>query len=187
MTFSPATQQRLDDPTLLETVCAYVADGGSAITLCLGWELPYSCLIAWVYDDNQPARQTRYEQALEARAEWEIETILRELKRIATVDIREAFEEDGRLRPLKDIPADVAACINGIEVAELWQGRDAQRVKIGQLKKIKCVDKLRALELLGEKLALWQQRPGPVSVRILMGHAGQAIQVRQPLAGGPTT
>ena len=84
--------------------------------------------------------------------------VINELKKIAFLDVRGAFTEQGMLRDLSDIPDDVAHAIAGIEVNELYEGSGAEREKAGYTKKIKLSDKVRSLELLGKHLKLFTEK-----------------------------
>jgi phage terminase small subunit len=74
--------------------------------------------------------------------------VLDELRRIATVDIGQAFDAEGNLKPLKDIPPDVRRAIAAIEVEEETEKR-------GTIRKVKFWDKPKALELIGRHLAMF--------------------------------
>jgi phage terminase small subunit len=74
--------------------------------------------------------------------------IVRELARIAFVDLRRAYGPDGALKHPKYLPADLAHAIAGIEVDEILVGR--AREHIGDTKKVKFHSKIRALEVLLE-------------------------------------
>lgn len=90
------------------------------------------------------------------RVEINADTVLRELLKIATTDIGEAFDELGNLRPLKDIPPDVRRAISGVEtVEEFAQGADGGKVVTGLVRKVKFWDKVKSLELLGKNLKLF--------------------------------
>lgn len=84
-----------------------------------------------------------------------IDGVLAELARIATVDFAQAFNEDGSLKRLSDIPEDVRRAIAGLEIKEYFEGSGEERVQVGWIKKIKFNDKNKALELLGKYLAMW--------------------------------
>jgi phage terminase small subunit len=85
--------------------------------------------------------------------------VLTELKRIGFVDIRGAFEEDGSLKPLSQIPEDVARCLSGIDISDerVYTDGDSTPTTI-RIKKIKMLDKIKALELLGKSLAMFTDK-----------------------------
>lgn len=117
-----------------------------------------------------------------ARVEVKADDILRELLRLAMVDIGEAFDEEGRLKPIKDIPPDVRRAISGVDVTEIMEdGRP-----VGLLKKVRLWDKKGSLELLGKHLRLFVDRleatgkdgePLEVVIRtVVEKEAGDAVQ-----------
>lgn len=89
------------------------------------------------------------------RVEVKADDILRELLRLAMVDIGEAFDANGRLKPIKDIPPDVRRAIAGIEVFEEFKGSGQDRIPVGEVRKLKFWDKVKGLELLGKHLKLF--------------------------------
>lgn len=102
------------------------------------------------------------DEALErraARVEVKADDVLRELLRLAMVDIGEAFDEKGALKPLHEMSPDVRRAISGIEVEEIWDFGDGdERTSAGRVRKVKFWDKKGALELLGKHLKLFTDR-----------------------------
>lgn len=95
------------------------------------------------------------DEALAARAERvevKADDVLRELLRLARVDIGEAFDEHHNLRPLKEMSAEVRRAIAGIEITAL--GGE----KVGSITKVKFWPKVQALELLGKHLKLFTEK-----------------------------
>ena len=161
---SVRTSLKLSDPDLLADICASVANGGSLLDLCAVWQVRYSDVVHWIHDEiADPRRKRCYEDALRARSEYMVQSVLDELKRIGTVDIRRAYDKAGCLLPVHEIPEDVARVIVGIEAKELWERVDdgeggTKMEKVGEMVKVKFLDKIKALELLGKNMALWIDR-----------------------------
>jgi phage terminase small subunit len=100
-----------------------------------------------------------------SRVEVKSDDILRELMRLAMVDVGEAFDDEGRLKPLKDMPVDVRRAIAGIEVHEspLKMRREMDDGHIieepmGRAVKVRFWDKTKGLELLGKHLKLFTDK-----------------------------
>lgn len=105
--------------------------------------------------------QARLRQAIDNRAErTEItaDRVLREYGRLAFLDIRKAFDEDGRLKAIHDLDDDTAAAIAGLEVEELFEGHGADRERVGTLHKIKLSDKRAALVDVAKHLGMFVDR-----------------------------
>lgn len=156
MTRHQRTQELLARPDLMDDIVAHMANGGEMINFCKGLDVRWSDVWAWIAAD--PERKRRYDDSLTARQEWMIQRVLGELQAIATVDIRQAYDEHGRLKPVAEWPSELAAAVVSVETDELFDGGGKDREHVGFTKKLRFADKLRALELLGKKLALWVER-----------------------------
>ena len=99
------------------------------------------------------ALKDRRSQKLEISAN----TVLTELLRIATCDIAAAFDADGNLKPIHEIPEDVRKVIGSVETLEEFAGRGEGRQRIGFTKKLKLWDKNKALDMLARHLGLFEK------------------------------
>ena len=144
------------DPELLRRVTRHVSNGGSMIDLAALLRVEYCDLIAWIRIDK--TRTSEYEQALIDRKEWAKESILRELRAIGSFDIRSLLSDDGSVLPVSQWPADAAKAVAAIEVYEEFAGQGNSREKIGETKRLKMVDKIRALEIQAKHLSMLTEK-----------------------------
>jgi phage terminase small subunit len=93
------------------------------------------------------------------RTEITADRVLKELARIAFLDLAGAYDENGRLLPIKDMPEDVRRAIAGMKVyAERISGGDGDDDEIGETTEIKTVDKTKALQLIGQHLKMFTEK-----------------------------
>ena len=110
------------------------------------------------------------------KLEISAQRVLEELAKLAFYDPGDFFESDGSLKGIKELDADTRRAIAGLEVTELFEGKDVadgpqQKTVYGLLKKIKLTDKRAALELLGKYLKLFTDRSE------ISGPGGGAVQI----------
>lgn len=87
-----------------------------------------------------------------------IERVVREFARLAFLDIRKAFDDEGRLKDIHELDEDTAAAIAGVEVESLFEGKGKDREIIGRLHKLKLSDKRAALDSLARYLGMFVDR-----------------------------
>lgn len=75
--------------------------------------------------------------------------VLRELLALATVDTSAAYDEDGNLKNIHDIPLVVRKAIAGVETQQSPSGMTT-------VKKLKFWDRTKALEMLGRHIQLFK-------------------------------
>lgn len=160
------TEALIADPHALDVICGEVASGRTLADYCRdprpdrdepipeGTEVDvlFSRVNAWLQGDDD--RRKRYDDALSVRERHNKDDVISELLKLIKVDVTEAFNEDGDLRPLADIPPDVRRAIAGIEVEALFAGKGDARTQIGHLKKVKFWDKPRSIETLARHLKM---------------------------------
>ncbi len=69
-------------------------------------------------------------------------------------DIRKILADDGSVLAPKDWPDEVAKAVVGMDVADLFEGKGQEKIQTGIMKKIKFVDKVRAIEMQAKNLKL---------------------------------
>ena len=69
------------------------------------------------------------------RTEITLETVLREVARLAFSDHRALFRENGSLKAPHELDNDIAAAVASVEVLEVFEGRGKARVLVGHTKK----------------------------------------------------
>lgn len=106
---------------------------------------------------------------IEARAELKASDVLAEIKKLAFVNLSQAYGPDGALLHPHDMPKDLQAALQSVETDELFVNR--RKRKIGVTKKIKLSDKVRALEMLAKHFKLL------TDVQEISGRNGETISV----------
>lgn len=94
-------------------------------------------------------------KAREARTLVTADSTVRELGRIAHCDIRKFYDEAGHLKPVHELPHDLAACIASVEVVRrnMTSGDGTTEV----VYKIRFWNKPQALELLGRHQGIFRE------------------------------
>jgi phage terminase small subunit len=103
---------------------------------------------------------------LQKRTEVTIDRVINELSKSGFMDIREAYDNDGNLLPVDQLPDSIAACVVGVDVTETWigKGKNAQKVVTT---KLKLMDKKGSLQLIGQHLGAF---PANVKVTAKVDH-----------------
>jgi phage terminase small subunit len=83
--------------------------------------------------------------------------VLAELKKLATSNLLDFFDENGFLKPLSEITRDQMACVSAVDMELFTPKEPGERLHISQAKKLKFWNKLKALELYGSHLSLFRE------------------------------
>ena len=98
------------------------------------------------------------QKEIEKRTEVTQDMVIKELAKIAFLDIRKLYAENGQLKNVADIDSDTAGAISSLETLEEYEGYGDDREKIGDTQKVKLLDKTKALELLGKHLGMFKEK-----------------------------
>jgi phage terminase small subunit len=140
------TMEWLHEKDRCDEICTWVESGGSLIDMCELHGITYSTVMRWIRNRDYPERAKAFDAAVEARKEWLVESLTKELRAISFVDIRKAFDKEGNLLRANDMPDDIAKAIAAVEVDEFGKAR------------IRLWDKLAAIEKLGKNLKMFVDR-----------------------------
>ena len=97
------------------------------------------------------SRITKNMKKREERTEITQDRVLKELGRLAFLDIRKAFDDNGNLLPIKDMDDETAAAISGLEVVRAGEGFT------DITSKIRLIDKKGSLELVARHLGMFEK------------------------------
>lgn len=131
---------------------AYLSNGfnGTQAAITAGYSEETAAVIA-----SENLRKPYIEEYIEerqkqvaARLQINQDRVLRELSRIAFSDIRKFYNVDGALRSVHEMDEESAAALAGVESYDTF----VEGESIGQTKKIKTYDKLKALEGISKML-----------------------------------
>ncbi|HEX5362350.1 MAG TPA: terminase small subunit [Fluviicoccus sp.] len=106
---------------------------------------------------KKPEIQQAIEEARQKTAnklEITRERVLEEYAKLAFLDPRRFYNEDGTLKKVPDMDADTAAALQGFEVDEIKMGEDSPAIGVTQ--KIKWHDKKAALDSIARMMG-WNQ------------------------------
>ena len=86
----------------------------------------------------------------EQRTEITQDMVIKELAKIAFLDIRKLYTENGQLKNIADMDSETAGAISSLETLEEYEGYGDEKVKL--------LDKTKALELLGRHLGIFNDK-----------------------------
>ena len=138
-------QQRIDRLTsnpdkFLETLFNHVAAGQTLISLAETLDVPHWRITQWIMQDKH--REYVWLQAEKFREEYFVEEIIQHVRDIAFADLRDAYDDNGNLKPINEMPTSIAKAIVGVDVTEDREG---------SITKIKLADRYKWIELLAKK------------------------------------
>lgn len=85
--------------------------------------------------------------------------VLEEYAKVAFLDLRKFYTVDGSLKSIHDLDDHSAGALAGVETYEekIKTDSESEEITLGQTKKIKTYDKVKALDSLGRHLGLFRE------------------------------
>lgn len=154
-------------------VAEYLVDlNGTRAAIAVGVPQTSAAVTAsrWLKNNKIAAAIAERQARRVIKLEEYAELIDRQLATASVLDVGRLYDEQGQLIPIHLLPEDVRRAINSVE--DETQGlKRVQRVKI--------IDKLRAMELLGKRAGLFTERvehSGKMTLEQLVCGAGDGAQ-----------
>lgn len=137
---------------VVEDVCSYVAQGGSIARWCVLNRLQYGTFRKSLRDNR--AYEMMLVEALKDREEWLKDELLQLMADIMRFDPREAYDENGNILPMNDMPEHVAKMIKKSKTVRV-EHKDGPPDVVDQLE---YWDKQKAIDQLGKHLQMFIER-----------------------------
>lgn len=110
------------------------------------------------------------QDVLAKKADISQERVMKEIGRVAFADIRKYFTGKNNMIPVTSLDDEAAAALAGVEVDELYHGSEGGKYWVGQTKKIKLNDKMKALEMLAKHFGIYRDGAGDVNLNLQIGY-----------------
>lgn len=114
------------------------------------------------------------------RIDVSVESIIRELHRIAMTDTGDLYDDNGKLLDIKKMPEHVRRAISSIKTKEVWETLDKAKGPevVGYTQEVKLWSKEKGLEMLGKHLQMWVEKIQLVGdITVVLGHRQPAASV----------
>lgn len=151
----------LDDPSTFRDICELITTGATLVECAKTFGLSYGSLSCWISADK--TRRERYDTAIDLRGEFLSDLVIRQLRDLVSMDISQAYDDAGKLLPLREMPESIRKVIIAIETSESLDGEV-------QTKRVRFADSTKALELLGKYRKMFTDKiehTGDVSVSVI--------------------
>lgn len=93
------------------------------------------------------------------RTEITADRVIEEIAKVAFCDIKNLYNEDGRLKEPQELEDHVSATVSSFKNRREYQGKDEDgNAEYATIDEYKTYDKLKALELLGKRFAIFTDK-----------------------------
>lgn len=104
---------------------------------------------------NIQERVTKLRSERSEKTKIDAAWLLTRLADEATADVNDLYDGDGNILPVSEWPMIWRqGLVQGMDVEELFEGRGEDRVRIGNLRKIRLSDRVKRLELIGKHIGV---------------------------------
>jgi phage terminase small subunit len=108
---------------------------------------------------NVASRIAELQSHTAKRNEVELDEVIRELAKYLRFNVKSLVNSNGTMKSFDEMTDDESACIQSFEMTELWSGKGPDKRKIGELKRVKLVDKLGVADKFLRKFGVYATQP----------------------------
>lgn len=144
----------IEDPAQLDDMLEAISCGTTMLEWCEEKEIRYGSVCRAM---STPERKKRLDAAREMRDELLTDMVIRNLREFADVKLKDAYDSDGNLLPLSDMPEGLQRAITGVTVTSSVIGT-GDTASIQTVTKIHTVKPEKVLELLGKYRKMFVDR-----------------------------
>jgi predicted DNA-binding protein (UPF0251 family) len=98
------------------------------------------------------------------------DAVLARLWAISNGNIQDCFTGKSNMVPVSELPREVAALLSSVEVDEIYVGSGKTREAIGQTKKVKMLDPLRAIDMINKMQGWYKEEDKGPLVNLTVGY-----------------
>lgn len=140
-----------DNMAVMENIHAFVANGGLLSEWCEMYDFDFYRVYGWIRADA--GRNQMYQQCDALHIHAAKNKILREIKQIGGANIADAYNADGSMKNIHDMPVHMQRAIVSMKSGTTKDGEAWHELR--------AADKLKALELYGKTLAMFVDHKVP--------------------------
>lgn len=144
---------RYVDIDVMTDICRYVANGGSSTRWCVLHKVDYATFLEAVREDRE--FESMFIQACMDREEWFKENLLTLMYEITAFDARQAYDENGNIKPMNELPRHVAAMVKRSRTVRSENKNGPPDI----VDALEFYDKQKAIDQLGKHLQLFVEKP----------------------------
>jgi hypothetical protein len=140
---APGPSNALDAPLDLQDITDEIVSGKTLARYCAERAIRFGEVRKWIRADA--LREKRYQDALELRKEWIVQTLINAVMEMASYDPKDIFLADGKIKPVADWPTQCRMAMTALDI-------DA----MGGVK-ARFESRLKAIELMGKTVAAFAE------------------------------
>lgn len=98
------------------------------------------------------------------------DAVLARLWAISNGNLQDCFHGESTLIPVTQLPREVAGLLASVEIDELFEGTGKNRTRVGETKKVKLLDPLRAIDMINKMQGWYKEEDKAPLLNLRVGY-----------------